>query len=108
MLQKSFKKDVVFSFLLFLNANSISASMRVDIPERTKEQVVENSIRLGENLSVAKITGSVQIEGIEGVQLAGTGVAIDRTTILTSAHLNNLSAHLNNLSAHLNNLSAHL
>jgi hypothetical protein len=60
------KKMLFFSFLLFLNVNSISASMRVDIPERTKEQVVENSIRLGENLPVAKITGSVQIEGIEG------------------------------------------
>jgi hypothetical protein len=71
--------------LLLFNAVSVSASIRIDLKERTSEEVVRNALSLGNGL-LGKSTGAILIINEEDGRELGTGVIIDPYTVLTVAH----------------------
>jgi hypothetical protein len=75
--------------LAMLFIGSINASIRIDFEDRTPEECAEKSRSLGRTLVPAKVTGFVTFVTGEKTFAgnAGTGVAIDRYTVLTAAHL---------------------
>ncbi len=62
--------------------NQVWSSLRVDLEDRTPEEVVKKARALGTQLAPCQSVGSVWVNGEE----LETGVAVDRCTVLTSAH----------------------
>ncbi len=74
-------------FLLLVSINNTYACIRIDLPDRTPDEVLDNSHKLGRTLPQSQITGAIWINGGE----LGTAVAIDRYTVLTSAHIRGIT-----------------
>ncbi len=69
-------------FISVLSINGGSSSVRVDLSDRTPQQVVAKSYQLGETLEPGCVTGAVVIDNNE----LATGIALDPDTVLTGAH----------------------
>jgi hypothetical protein len=76
-------KTIFTAFLLSLVCHPLHASLRTDLAERTPEDVFKKSVNLGKTLPCAGVVGAVSLNDGENI---GTGIALDRHTILTAAH----------------------
>lgn len=77
------KKVTLGALLLCLTSGSLHASFRTDLEGRTPEGVFKKSVHLGKTLPCAGVVGVVSLNDGENI---GTGIALDRHTILTAAH----------------------
>jgi hypothetical protein len=68
-----------------LHLFSASASFRIDLDNRSPEDVVKKSIHLGNTLG--KQAGALLIVNEDDSVTIGTGILLDRRTVLTAAHL---------------------
>ncbi|MBA4750573.1 MAG: hypothetical protein H2057_08180 [Alphaproteobacteria bacterium] len=79
------RKSIFTVFLLIFICHTLHASLRTDLAERTREEVLAKAVQLGRTLPWAQAVGAVVLN--EGEDVA-TGIALDHHTILTAAHFN--------------------